>query len=576
MALETDQVSKKNIKEFENLLNEDLKLRDLKEGKIIKATVSEIGKKFIFVDLKAKSEGIIPIEEFKLAKELETLKVGSKVEVYLERIESFKGELVVSREKARRMSSWRKMEKAFNDQEEVEGIITSRCKGGMIVNINSCLCFLPGSQIDSKPLRNSEIDELMNIPLKFLCVKMDKIRGNIVVSRRSILEKNKNQDLKNILSKIKEGDIVEGKVKAILDWGAFIDLQGADALLHCSDLSYSRVKKPSDLLSIGETIKVKIIKIDNETKRISCGVKQMHPDPYENLEKKFKLNGIYKGIVTRCVEYGCFVRLSEGLEGLVHSSELDWTKKSVAPNKILSPSQEVKVKIIEIDIEKRRISLSYKSTQENPWDKLIKEKPVGSIVNVKVKNITDFGIFLDIENSGLAGLLHYKDISWEENEQNLKKYKKNDKLKVKIVEIDKDKEKIRLSIRHLEKDPFDYFENKKNGEVITAKVQSVLKNGIKVSPGNEEKIQVLIKKNDLAKDHENCRPEVFNPGNKVDCMITDLDFKKRKVYLSIKELEIQNEKRDIKKFGKDGSKSGAVLGDILGKVFSSKKKNKKK
>ena len=576
MVLETNLETSGKTKEFENLLKEDFKKRDLKEGAIVKATISEIGKKFIFVDLKAKSEGIIPIEEFKITKELEGLKVGSKVEVYLERIEGFKGEIVVSREKARRMSSWKRMEKAFKDEEEVEGVITSRTKGGMIVNIDSCLCFLPGSQIDTKPLKNFEIDELMNVPLKFLCVKLDKIRGNIVVSRRSILEKSKSEDLKNILSKIKEGDVVEGKVKAILDWGAFIDLNGADALLHVTDLSYSRVKKPSDLLSVGETIKVKIIKIDNQTKRISCGVKQMHPDPYDKLEKKFKLNEIYKGVVTKCVEYGAFVRLGDGLEGLVHSSEIDWTKKNVNPSKVLSPSQEISVKIIEIDAEKRRISLSYKATLENPWEKLVRESPVGSIVKAKVKNIADFGIFLNIENSSLSGLLHYKDISWEEKEEDLKRYKKNDVIRAKVVEIDKEKEKIRLSIRHLEKDPFDYFKDKKNGEVITAKVQSVLKNGIKVSPGNDDKLQITIKKNNLAKDPENCRPEVFNPGNKVDCMIVDLDSEKRKVNLSIKELEIQNEKIAIKKYGKDGSSSGAILGDILGKVFSSKKTNPKK
>ena len=576
MVLETNLETSGKTKEFENLLKEDFKKRDLKEGAIVKATISEIGKKFIFVDLKAKSEGIIPIEEFKITKELEGLKVGSKVEVYLERIEGFKGEIVVSREKARRMSSWKRMEKAFKDEEEVEGVITSRTKGGMIVNIDSCLCFLPGSQIDTKPLKNFEIDELMNVPLKFLCVKLDKIRGNIVVSRRSILEKSKSEDLKNILSKIKEGDVVEGKVKAILDWGAFIDLNGADALLHVTDLSYSRVKKPSDLLSVGETIKVKIIKIDNQTKRISCGVKQMHPDPYDKLEKKFKLNEVYKGVVTKCVEYGAFVRLGDGLEGLVHSSEIDWTRKNVNPSKVLSPSQEISVKIIEIDAEKRRISLSYKATLENPWEKLVRESPVGSIVKAKVKNIADFGIFLNIENSSLSGLLHYKDISWEEKEEDLKKYKKNDIVKAKVVEINKEKEKIRLSVRHLQKDPFDYFKDKKNGEVITAKVQSVLKNGIKVSPGNDDKLQMTIKKNNLAKDPENCRPEVFNPGNKVDCMIVDLDLEKRKVNLSIKELEIQNEKIAIKKYGKDGSSSGAILGDILGKVFSSKKTNPKK
>ena len=572
MALETNSESKKSTKEFENLLKEDFKKRDLKEGTIIKATVSEIGKKYVFIDLKGKSEGLIPVEEFKITKELEQLKVGSKIEIYLERLEGFKGEVVVSREKARRMSSWKRMEKAFNDQEEVEGIITNRCKGGMIVNVNSCLCFLPGSQIDTKPLKNFEIDELMNVPLKFTCVKLDKVRGNIVVSRRAILEKTKHEDLKNILSKIKEGQVVKGTVKSLTDWGAFIDLQGVDSLLHVTDLSYSRVKKPADLLSIGDTIDVKVIKIDPATNRISVGVKQMFPDPYEALEKKFKVGQIVKGQVTKCVEYGAFIRIAEGLEGLCHSSELDWTKKVSNPNKILSPSQEVSVKIMEIDKSKRRISLSYRATLENPWDKLVKDHPVGSIVNAKVINITDFGIFANIENLGLSALLHKNDISYEQKEVDLNKFKKNQILKVKIVEVDKESEKIRISIRALETDPFDYFKDKKNGEVITSKVKAVLKSGIIVSPVNADKLQMMIKKNNLAKDPENCRPEIFQIGNRTDCMVTDLDFKKRKVTLSIKELEIENEKRDIKKFGKDGSKSGAVLGDILGKVFSTKKK----
>ena len=572
MALETNSESKKSTKEFENLLKEDFKKRDLKEGTIIKATVSEIGKKYVFIDLKGKSEGLIPVEEFKITKELEQLKVGSKIEIYLERLEGFKGEVVVSREKARRMSSWKRMEKAFNDQEEVEGIITNRCKGGMIVNVNSCLCFLPGSQIDTKPLKNFEIDELMNVPLKFTCVKLDKVRGNIVLSRRAILEKTKHEDLKNILSKIKEGQVVKGTVKSLTDWGAFIDLQGVDSLLHVTDLSYSRVKKPADLLSIGDTIDVKVIKIDPATNRISVGVKQMFPDPYEALEKKFKVGQIVKGQVTKCVEYGAFIRIAEGLEGLCHSSELDWTKKVSNPNKILSPSQEVSVKIMEIDKSKRRISLSYRATLENPWDKLVKDHPVGSIVNAKVINITDFGIFANIENLGLSALLHKNDISYEQKEVDLNKFKKNQILKVKIVEVDKESEKIRISIRALETDPFDYFKDKKNGEVITSKVKAVLKSGIIVSPVNADKLQMMIKKNNLAKDPENCRPEIFQIGNRTDCMVTDLDFKKRKVTLSIKELEIENEKRDIKKFGKDGSKSGAVLGDILGKVFSTKKK----
>ena len=582
MEIKTSSVKKESVKEFENLLEEDFKKRDLKEGSIIKATVSEIGKKHVFVDLKAKSEGIIPIEEFKISKELESLKIGSKIDVYLERIETYKGEILVSRERARRAGSWEKMKKAFQTQEEVEGIITNRVKGGMVVNIDSCLCFLPGSQIDTKPLKN--FDHLMNVPLKFLCVKLDKVRGNIVVSRRAILEKNKNEDLKKILKKIKEGDIVQAQVKAILDWGAFLDLNGADALLHVTDLSYSRVKKTSDLLSIGQTIKVKIIKIDPETKRISCGIKQMHTDPYENLDKKFKVNGIYKGLVTKCVDYGCFIRLKnpktneleEGLEGLVHSSELSWIKKNIQPSKVLSPSQEVSVKIIEMDPEKKRISLSYKQTLKNPWNDFIEKTPVGSILNTKVVNITDFGLFVSLESSELVGMIHHKDITWSETEKNLKKFKKNDVVKAKILEIDKEKEKIRLGIRQLEKDPFDYFANKNNGDTVTAIVKEVLKNGIKVSVGQDDKSLFTIKKADLAKEIENCRPEVFNEGNKVDCMIVGLDKNKRKVSLSIKELEIQNEKIAIKKYGKGGTSSGQILGDILGKAFGSKKSKGKK
>ena len=573
MEAKTEAIKQENKKEFESLLKEDFKKRDLKEGNIIKATISEIGKRHVFVDLKAKSEGIIPIEEFKISKELDSLKVGSKIEVYLERIETYKGEIIVSREKARRMSSWKRMEKAFANQEEVEGIITNKVRGGMVVNIDSCLCFLPGSQIDTKHLKN--FDHLMNTPLKFLCVKLDKLRGNIVVSRRAILEKGKNEDLKKVLAKIKEGDIVEAQVKAILDWGAFLDLNGADALLHVTDLSYSRVKKTSDLLTVGQSIKCKIIKIDQETKRISCGIKQMHEDPYKDLEKKYKVNETYKGVVTKCVEYGAFVKLQEGLEGLVHASQISWTNKNVQPSKILSPSQEINVKVVELDPEKKRISLSYKQTLDNPWDTFIKKFPVGSSVKSKVTNIADFGLFVKLENSELTGMIHKNDISWRPSDGDLQKYKKQDLVSAKILEIDREKEKIRLGVKQLEKDPFDYFASKNNGDVVTAVVKEVLKNGIKVSVGKDENSLFTIKKSDLAKEPENCRPEVFNEGNKIDCMIVGLDKEKRKVSLSIKELEIENEKIAIKKYGKGGTSSGQMLGDILGKAFGSKKNKKK-
>ena len=574
MGLDTDTSKNSKTKEFETLLNEDFKKRDFKEGKIIKAVVSEIGKKHIFVETGLKSEGAIPIEEFKISKELENLKVGSKIDVYLEKIESYKGDIVVSREKAKRMGSWEKMTKAFENQKEVEGVITNKVKGGFIVNVESCLCFFPGSQVDTKPIKN--MDSLMNVPQKFLCVKLDKARGNIVVSRKAVLSKTRDKELANILSKIKEGDIVNAQVKSILDWGAFLDLNGADALLHVTDLSYSRVDKPSSLLSVGQSIKCKVIKIDQETKRISCGIKQMHPDPYENLEKKYKVGKIYDGTVTKIVDYGAFVKLQEGLEGLVHQSSLSWTKKNIHPSKILSSSQKIKVKVIELDTEKRRISLSYKDTLENPWTSFIKKYPNGTTVNTKVKNIADFGLFVSIEDTEFDGMIHYKDISWQESEESLKKFKKSDSVKAKLLEIDTEKEKIRLGIKQLEKDPFEFFLKKENKDVVTATVKEVLKNGIKVSVGNEKNLIITIKKNQLAKEIEDCRPEIFTRGNKVDCMIVDLDKDKRIVGLSIKELEKQNEKIAIEKYGKDGSSSGAVLGDILGKVFKSKKKKEKK
>ena len=573
--METEVAKKKDVQEFEALLEESFKKNSLKESTIIKAKISEIGKKFVLCEIPgSKFEGAIPVEEFKMTKEIDSLKIGSTIEVFLDRLESYKNEIVISREKARRVGSWKKMEKAFETQKEVEGIITNKVKGGFIVNIESCLCFLPGSQVDTKPIKN--MDHLMNVPQKFLCVKLDKVRGNIVVSRKAILAKTRQKELEGILSKIKEGDIVDAQVKAILDWGAFLDLNGADALLHVTDLSYSRVNKPSDLLSIGQSIKVKIIKIDSETKRISCGVKQMHPDPYENLEKKYKVGKIYDGTVTKVVDYGAFVKLEEGLEGLVHQSCLSWTKKNIHPSKILSSSQKIKVKVIELDTEKRRISLSYKDTLENPWAAFTKKYSTGSVVNTKIKNIADFALFVSIENSEFDGMIHQNDISWNQSDENLKKFKKNESVKAKILEVDTEKEKIRLGIKQLEKDPFDFFLKKKNNEIVTATVREVLKNGIKVSVGSDKNLLIMIKKNQLAKEIEDCRPEIFTKGNKVDCMIVDLDKEKRKVGLSIKELEKHNEKIAIKKYGKDGTSSGRVLGDILGKVFSSKKKKEKK
>ena len=580
--METETIEKKDVQEFKALLEESFKKNSIKESTIIKAKVSEIGKKFVLCEIPgSKFEGSIATEEFKSAKELDNLKVGSKIDVYLEKIESYKGEIVVSREKARRMGSLKAMQKAFETQEEVEGIITNKVKGGFIVNIDSCLCFLPGSQVDTRPIKN--MDSLMNVPQKFLCVKLDNVRGNIVVSRKAVLTKSRDKELVNILSKIKEGDIVTAQVKSILDWGAFLDVMGADALLHVTDLSYSRVNKPSDLLSIGDNIKCKVIKLDPETKRISLGVKQLHPDPFENIEKKYEVGKIYDGVVSKVVDYGAFIKLlgpdgkvEEGLEGLCHQSTLSHTKKNIQPSKVLSSSQKVKVKILELDKAKRRISMSYKDTMENPWDSFIKNYPISSVVKGKIKNVAEFGLFVSIENSELTGLIHWKDISYNETEENLKKFKKNDPIKAKLIMIDRDKETIRLGLRQLnEKDPFEFFAKKENKEIITVTVREVLKNGIKVSVGNDKNLLLTIPKKHLSADPASCRPEIFQVGNRTDCMIVDLEKEKRKVNLSIKELEIHNEKIAIEKYGKDGTSSGRVLGDILGKVFSSKKKKNK-
>ncbi len=554
--------------EFEKLLSEDLNVRKFTEGEVASATVSEIGKKFVFVDLGLKSEGAIPIEEFKFSKELEQIKVGNKIEVMLEKIENFKGDVVVSREKARRHHSWKKMEKAFENKDEVKGTIISRCKGGFIVDIESCLCFLPGSQIDLKPLKN--IDHLMKVPQTFECVKLDRKRGNIVVSRRAILEKRRDKDKNELMSKINEGDIVEGIVKHLTEWGAFIDLNGVDALLHITDISWVRVNKPSELLSIGQSIKVKITKIDPETKKISVGIKQLTEDPYEKYGGKYEIGKTYNAVVTKVLDYGCFAKLEDGLEGLIHQSELSYSKKNHQPGKVLTTSQEIKVKILEKDDEKKRLSLSYKATQMNPWEKLLKEHPVNSEVETTIKNITNFALFVSIKNSELDGMIHKNDLQWEEVEEiDLEKYKKKSTLKAKILEINEEKEKIRLGIKQLGNDPFDVLKGKKKSDVLTVIVKEALNNEIKVMIGNE-KLIVPIKKNQLAEKAEDARPSRFAKGDKIDAMITELNLSKRKVSLSIKALEEKQTKEAVKKYGSEDS--GASLGDILGKVLKKKKK----
>ena len=559
-------------KEFQSLLDKDFKDRKLKENEIIKATVSEITKNFIVVDCKAKMEGMIPIEEFKNDKEFEKLKVGSHIDVYLERIESFKGEIIISRDKARKMKTWKKMEKIFETQEEMTGYITGKVKGGFITEVEGLSCFMPSSQIDVRPLK--KIDHLMNTPVKVIATRIDKNRGNVCVSRRAVLEKSKNAEITEALKSIKEGDIVDNAiVKATTDWGIFLEINGIDALLHVSDLSHGRVKKPSDLVTIGQKLKVKITKIDEKTNRVSASVKALTEDPFDNIEKKFKVGEIYEGVVTKIMDYGCFVKIEEGVEGLIHNSELDWTNRNIKPSKILSVSQSIKFKIVNIDKETKRISLSYKATLDNPWD-TIKDQ-VGKEVKIKINNITDKAIFGELVDSKLSGMLHYKEISYQENLEDLKKFKKNETLNVKILEVKDDK--IRFSKRALEKDPLSWFKDnkKKVGDIITTRIHEVLKTGVKVAIDPEKKLIVTIRKADLAKDAADARPEVFSKDNALDAKITELDLNNRRIKLSVKAAQIDEEKSLIAKFGEGATKSGATLKGIFEKAIGKKDKKKK-
>ena len=556
-------------KEFQNLLDLDFKDRKLKENEIIKATVTEITKNFIICDCRAKMEAMIPIEEFKNDDELSKLKVGSTIDVYLERIESFKGEIVISRDKARKMKAWKKMEKVFETQEEMTGYITGKVKGGFIATVEGLPCFMPSSQIDVRPLKR--IDHLMNTPVKVIATRIDKNRGNVCVSRRAVLEKSKNAEITEALKNIKEGDIIENAiVKATTDWGIFLDINGIDALLHVSDLSHGRVKKPADLVTLGQKLKVKITKIDEKTNRVSASVKALTEDPYANIEKNYKVGEIYEGEVTKIMDYGCFVKIEDGIEGLIHNSELDWTNRNIKPSKVLSVSQKIKFKIANIDKDTKRISLSYKAVLENPWDK-IKDK-IGKEVKIKIVNITDKAIFGELSDTGLSGMLHYKEISYHENIEELKKYKKNDTLNVKILEIKDDK--IRFSKRALEKDPLDWFKDnrKKVGDVITTRIQEVLKTGVRVAVDKDKKIIVTIKKTDLAKDTPDQRPEVFSKDNALDAKIVEIDLKTRRIKLSPKSAQLDEEKSLIAKFGEGATKSGATLKGIFEKAIGQKSK----
>ena len=557
----------KSHKEFEKLLSQDLGQRKMREGQIITGIISKVGKKWIFVDIFGKSEGAISRDEFTLAKE--EVSVGSKIDVLLEKIENKFGDVVVSREKARKFHSWKKLEKSFQEKKPVTGTVVSRIKGGFAVDVYSCLCFLPGSQISLKPLTNNEINQIMKEPQKFDVVKMDAKRGNIVLSRRAIMEKDRDHDRGKIVSKLSVGDVLDGTVKALVEWGAFVDVMGVDCLLHITDISYSRINKPSDLLSLSQTLKVKIIKI-SEDKKISVSVKDLTEDPYIKEIDKFEINGIYPGKITKVVEYGAFCSIAPGLEGLIHSSEISFLKRNIHPGKVLTTSQIVNVQILDKDPIKRRISLSYKNTLPNPWKEFTEKHKKGDIIEGVVKSVTNFAVFFNIKNTSLDSMIHFKNLSWQEKESELENYKKGMTITAKILEINEEQSKIRCGIRELDGlDPFEFFEKRKVSDVVTATVESVSKNGIQVYVGNQKKFLITIKKNQLAKEVENQRASRFTPGMRVDCQISKIEKKKREVFLSIKALEEQESKLALKKYGSEDS--GMKLKDILGPLISKKK-----
>ncbi len=569
MAIEQEQTNPKH-KEFAKLLESDFKDRKLVENKVIKAKIIEILKSYVVVDARGKSEAMIPITEF-TQDELSRLKVNDTINCFLERIESMRtGEIVLSYDKAKRMQAWDKVVKAYEEKKEIDGEITSKIKGGFIFSAfdGSLPCFLPSSQLDTRPLK--KVDHLMFTKIKVLPVRLDRSRGNCSVSRRAILEKNKFAETAEALKSIKEGDIVEAQVRATTSWGVFLAYKNLDMLLHVSDLDHGRVKNPSDLVSIGQSIKVMITKIDPTTNRISASVKALSTSPYDNIEKEYKIGEIYSGEIVKLMDYGAFCRLKSGVEGLIHQSCIDWTNRNIKPSKVFSMGQQVKVKVVSIEKENKRVSLSYKDTIENPWEK-IKDK-VGEKVKLKINNITDKAIFGEIVDFGLNSMCHWKELKYQENVDELKKYKKGQTIDVKIIEI-KD-EKIRVSKRALDKDPWDYFKdnNKKVGDVITTKVYEVLKSGLKVSIDPEKKIIATIRKSDLAKEVADARVDIYSPGNSLDSKILELDQQTRKIKLSPKAAQEDEEASLMKKFGKNASKSGAKLASIFQKAMGKKEK----
>ena len=556
-----------NMAEFEALLEKSFESGTPKENTVVNGTIIAIEAGQAIIDIGYKMEGRVDVREFTTytSKDKE-LKIGDQVEVYLERVENSKGEAVVSREKARREEAWDKLEKAAKTEERVDGIIFGKVKGGFTVDLDGAIAFLPGSQVDVRPIKDTM--PLMNVPQPFQVLKMDRKRGNIVVSRRAVLEESRAEQRAELVGNLAEGNTVEGIVKNITDYGAFVDLGGLDGLLHVTDIAWKRINHPSEVLNLGDTIKVQIIKVNKETNRISLGMKQLEVDPWAEVESRFPLGSNQKGIVTNITDYGAFVELDAGVEGLVHVSEMSWTKKNVHPGKILSTSQEVEVMVLELDKEKRRVSLGLKQIQGNPWLSFAETNSVGSILEVEIKNITEFGLFVGLGND-IDGMIHLSDLDWEKaGEEALKDHKKGDLVKAKVTDIDVEKERISLSIKALERDPFDEVSKTlRKGSTITALVSKVEEAGIEVDCHG---VKGFIKRSDLSRDRNEQRPERFSEGDKVDAKVVNLDKSSRKFTLSIKALELAEEKEAVEQYG--STDSGASLGDILGAALKDQDK----
>jgi len=544
--------------EFAAMLNETLAEDVSYEGNVVRGKVVSIEKDMAVIDVGLKMEGRVPLKEFATPGRPAELKVGDEVEVYLERVENALGEAVLSREKARREESWTRLEQQFERGEKVTGVIFNKVKGGFTVDLDGAVAFLPGSQVDIRPVR--DIGPLMHQPLQFQILKMDRRRGNIVVSRRSVLEETRAEQRADIVARLEEGQVIEGLVKNITDYGAFIDLGGIDGLLHVTDMAWRRVNHPSEIVNVGDTVKVQIIRINPETQRISLGMKQLQSDPWEGIEAKYPVGARFTGTVTNIADYGAFVELEPGVEGLIHVSEMSWTKKNVHPGKIVSTSQQVEVQILEVDPQKRRISLGLKQTQENPWEAFLAQHPKGTIVEGPIRNITEFGLFIGLDG-GVDGMVHLSDLDWNRSgDEVIKEYKKGDMVKAVVLDVDPAKERISLGIKQVAGDPLDVISRFKKGDPVTCEVVAVQDNGIEVKIAGTD-VTSFIKRSDLSRDRAEQRPERFNVGDKVDAAVVSVDKASRRISVSIKQLELAEEKQAVAQYG--STDSGASLGDIF-------------